>query len=116
MKSKPQQSTLAFNPAQSPKVEKTQGSGENSTSSTNSSVVENGTEDTEKREDVELGGRLGVLETASKESALKIEKPKVSPNHNFLDPVESAVTHEDIKDDEGMLPKRLLFAITLVGC
>lgn len=113
MKSKPQQSTLAFNPAQSPKVEKLQGSGENST---NGSVVENGTEDAEKQEDVELGGRLGMLETASKESALKIEKPKVSVNHKFLDPVQSAVKDEDMKDDEGVLPKWLLFAITLVGC
>ncbi|MCJ1423241.1 hypothetical protein MMC29_001123 [Sticta canariensis] len=97
VKSKPQQSTLAFNRAQSPNVEKLQGSGENST---NGSVVENGTEDAEKQEDVELGGRLGIIETASKESALKIEKPKVSPNHKFLDPVESAVTDEDMKDDE----------------
>lgn len=113
VKSKAQQSTLAFNPAQSPKVDKLQGSGEKSA---NGSVVENGTEAARKQEDVELGDRLGTLETASKESALKIEKPKASLKHEFLDPVESAVTDEDMKVDEGVLLKWLLFAIALAGC
>lgn len=100
-KSKPQQSTLAFNPAQSFKAEKSK---DPKVDSTNGSVMENGTEDAKNREDdgdVGMGGNSGTLKTISKEPALKVEKSK-SSRDKILYSIESTVADENIKDGEGV--------------
>lgn len=96
-KSKPQQSTLAFNPAQLSKAEKSK---DPKVNSTNGSVTENGTEDSKNREDdgdVEIGGNSGTLKTISKGSALKVEKSKRSRDKTLYS-IESTVADENIKD------------------
>lgn len=100
-KSKPQQSTLAFNSTQSSKAETPQGP---KAEKTNGSIIENGTDDAKKQEDdgdIELGDNPGILETASKEPVLKTEKSK-SSRDKTLSPIESKAVDEDRKDDEGV--------------
>lgn len=100
-KSKPQQSTLAFNPTQSSKAENPPSP---KAINTNGLVIENGTENAKKGEDdgdTDMGGQSGLLDTASKNPALKTEESKTSRDKP-LNPTQSTVANEDMKDDEGV--------------
>lgn len=100
-KSKPQQSTLAFSPAQLSKAETPQGS---KSKSTNGSAKENRTGVAKKQEDdenIEMRDKPGRLQIAPKEPALKIEKSKNSRDKT-IDPIESMTADEDMKDVDGM--------------
>lgn len=89
-KSKPQQSTLAFNPAPSPKVEKPQGY---DAKNANGSVIDNGIEDAKKEDDgdTEVDNESRISEAEFKEPALKIKRSESSRDKM----VQSVVADED---------------------